>query len=69
MGRRWVGPDGYEIVSANPDGRQVLRVLRNGRIVADCRSVEDVARIVDLADLCEVIPMPRRGEARRVAIR
>jgi hypothetical protein len=68
MGRRWVGPDGYEIVPADHDGRQVLRVLRDGRVVADCRSVDDVARIVDLADLCEVIPLPRRGEDRYAAI-
>ncbi|WP_199536857.1 hypothetical protein [Spongiactinospora gelatinilytica] len=58
--RHWVGPDGLQITGAVRAGRQVLRLRRNGRIVADCRSVEEVARYVDLADLCEVIPLPRR---------
>ncbi|GGM74651.1 hypothetical protein GCM10010106_21410 [Thermopolyspora flexuosa] len=54
---RWVGPDGLEVVPGRQGGRQVLRVLRRGRHVADCHSVEEVARHVDLADLCEVITL------------
>ncbi|WP_052423105.1 hypothetical protein [Nonomuraea candida] len=62
MDRRWVGLDGYEVVCAVRAGRQVLRVRRNGWLVADCTSVAEVARHVDLADLCEVIELPaRRG--------
>ncbi|MEU8109153.1 transposase [Nonomuraea muscovyensis] len=62
MDRRWVGPDGLEIVPAFREGRQVLRVSREGRFVTDCVSVAQVARLVDLADLCEVIALPsRRG--------
>ncbi|MFG3441066.1 transposase [Nonomuraea sp. NPDC047897] len=62
MDRRWVGPGGLEIVPARRDGRQVLRVSRDGSFVADCVSVAQVARLVDLADLCEVIALPvRRG--------
>ncbi|MGI5268704.1 transposase [Nonomuraea sp. CA-218870] len=60
MDRRWVGSDGYEIVLAVQDGRQVLRVRRDGRLVADCASVAEVARHVDLADLCEVVTLPAR---------
>ncbi|TMR24267.1 transposase [Nonomuraea turkmeniaca] len=61
MERRWVGLDGYEVVGAVRAGRQVLRVRRNGWLVADCTSVAEVARHVDLADLCEVIELrPRR---------
>ena len=68
MDSRWVGPDGYEIVPAYRHGRQVLRVRRHGHVVADCLSVEEVARYVDLADLCEVIPLPvRTGDARTAA--
>ncbi|WP_433352559.1 transposase [Microtetraspora malaysiensis] len=68
MQRRWVGPDGYEIVPAIRDGRQVLQVWRDGLPLADCRSVEEVARHVDLADLCEVIPFPARDDDRRAAL-
>ncbi|MEU5867307.1 transposase [Nonomuraea sp. NPDC047529] len=60
MDRRWVGLDGVEIVPAVRAGRQVLRVLRNGWLVADCRSVEEVAGHVDLADLCEVVDLAAR---------
>jgi hypothetical protein len=63
MERRWVGIDGYEVVPAMRDGRQVLQVRRHGRPVADCHSVAEVARYVDLADLCEVVTL--RPAARR----
>jgi hypothetical protein len=69
MSRRWVGPGGYEIVPADRCGRQVLRVRRGGMLVADCLSVEEVARFVDLADLCEVIPLPRARGDLRTAVR
>lgn len=68
MSSRWVGPDGLEIVPADVHGQQVLRLSRHGRHVADCLSVEEVARHVDLADLCEVIPFPvRDGDVRTAA--
>ncbi|AQZ67196.1 unnamed protein product [[Actinomadura] parvosata subsp. kistnae] len=63
MDRRWVGLDGYEVVGAVRAGRQVLRVRKDGWLVADCTSVEEVARHVDLADLCEVIELPARRRA------
>ncbi|MDA0636104.1 transposase [Nonomuraea sp. MCN248] len=70
MDRRWVGSDGYEIVLAVRAGRQVLRVRRDGRLVADCASVAEVARHVDLADLCEVVTLPARpAQAERPAAR
>ncbi|MBN6054579.1 transposase [Nonomuraea sp. RK-328] len=62
MDSRWVGPDGFEILPGLREGRQVLRVCRDGRVVADCFSVAEVAALVDLADLCEVVTLrPRRG--------
>ncbi|WP_169981331.1 transposase [Microbispora sp. H10836] len=69
MDSRWVGPDGYEIVPAYRRDRQVLRVRRHGQVVADCLSVEEVARYVDLADLCEVIPLPARAGEARTAVK
>ncbi|MEU8244741.1 transposase [Nonomuraea sp. NPDC048916] len=60
MDRRWVGTDGLEVIPAWRAGRQVLRVRRHGWLVADCVSVAEVARHVDLADLCEVIDLPRQ---------
>lgn len=67
MESRWIGVDGYEVVPALRDGRQVLRVLRNGWVVADCSSVDEVARHVDLADLCEVFEFPARTALARPA--
>lgn len=69
MRSRWIGPDGYEIVPARIGGRQVLRVQRYGDFVADCLSVEEVAQYVDLADLCEVIPLPVRRDDTQTAVR
>jgi hypothetical protein len=58
MDRRWVGIDGYEVVPAVRAGRQVLRVRKDGWLVAECLTVAEVARHLDLADLCEVIDLP-----------
>ncbi|RVX46797.1 hypothetical protein EDD27_9700 [Nonomuraea polychroma] len=66
MERRWVGLDGYEVVGAVRAGRQVLRVRRHGWVVADCSSVAEVARHVELADLCEVIELPARREPEEI---
>jgi hypothetical protein len=68
MESRWVGPDGYEIVPAVRAGRQVLRVRRHGRLVADCTSVAQVAGYVDLADLCEVIDIHKAARERAAAV-
>ncbi|MGN9841400.1 transposase [Nonomuraea sp. H19] len=66
MERRWVGLDGYEVVGAVRGGRQVLRVRRHGWLIADCSSVAEVARHVDLADLCEVIGLPARRDTEKI---
>lgn len=58
MDRRWVGPGGYEVLPAMRAGRQVLRIRRHGWLIADCTSIEQVAKLVNLADLCEVIRLP-----------
>ncbi|WP_285777327.1 transposase [Microtetraspora sp. NBRC 13810] len=60
MNSRFVGPDGIEITPGVLAGHQVLRLHRHGRLIAECVSVAEVARHVDLADLCEVIPFARR---------
>lgn len=68
MERRWVGTEGYEVVPGMRHGRQVLQVRRYGRPVADCHSVAEVARYVDLADLCEVVTLrPAAREPREAA--
>ncbi|GII89025.1 hypothetical protein Ssi03_70150 [Sphaerisporangium siamense] len=72
METRWVGPDGYEITGAMCGDRQVLRLRRHGEHVADCFSVDELRRHVDLADLCEVIALPfgeRPARGRREAAR
>jgi hypothetical protein len=52
-----VTPDGWGVVpvliqvSLARPGRQVLRVTRGPYFVADCRSVEEVAKHVDLTEL------------------
>ncbi|MFC6079752.1 transposase [Sphaerisporangium aureirubrum] len=58
METRWVGPDGLEITVAAHGHGQVLRLRRHGEHVADCSSVDELRRFVDLADLCEVITVP-----------
>ncbi|WP_283139063.1 transposase [Rhizohabitans arisaemae] len=51
----WVGPDGIEIKPVA--GRAALRVLRYGRVLADCTNVDQIRTFVDLADLCEVVSL------------
>ncbi|TDE60343.1 transposase [Nonomuraea mesophila] len=63
MDRRWIGLDGYEVLPAIRAGRQVLRVRRHGCVIADCTSVAQVARLIDLAELCEVIELPAHRHA------
>ncbi len=60
-----MGPDGYEITAATRGDHQVLRLRRHGELVADCFSVDELRRFVDLADLCEVIAFPFGGRPRR----
>ncbi|MED7927971.1 transposase [Nonomuraea sp. LP-02] len=68
MERRWVGLDGYDVVGTVRAGRQVLRVRRHGRVVADCVSVAEVARHVELADLCEVVELSAwRAQPEKIA--
>jgi hypothetical protein len=72
METRWVGPDGFEITAATRGDRQVLRLRRHGEHVADCFSIDELRRYVDLADLCEVISLPfgrRSSRGRQEALR
>jgi hypothetical protein len=57
---RWVGDDGWTVEVIVLNQRSVYRVRCLGYHVAYARSVEEVARHVDLASLCEVVELPRR---------
>jgi hypothetical protein len=72
METRWVGPDGLEITVTAHGRDQILRLRRRGEHVADCASVDELRRFVDLADLCEVITVPvgeRLPRGRQEALR
>lgn len=56
---RWVGVGGYEVDVIVLNRRQVLRVRHLGYHIAYCRTVGELARVVDLADLVEVIELSR----------
>ncbi|RCG32006.1 transposase [Sphaerisporangium album] len=56
----WVGSGHFTIDRIVLNGRQVLRIRQYGFLVAYARSVADVARHVDLADLVEVVSLPAR---------
>ncbi|MFC0862431.1 transposase [Sphaerimonospora cavernae] len=56
---RWVGVDGWEVGVITLDGRQLFRVRHLGYLVSYCTTVAVVARHIDLADLVEVVDLPR----------
>lgn len=64
---RWVGTGGIEVECIVLDGRQTLRVTwaggRNRYVLAYCRSVRELARHVDLADLVEVASLADHRES------
>ncbi len=66
-GEAMVSPDGYRVErivlqrSLRRPPRPYLRVTWRGNWIADCRSVAEVARYVDLATLVEETAMRRRG--------
>ncbi len=55
---RWVGTGGYTVEAIVLNDRQVLRIRCLGYHVAYCRSVAELGRLLDLADLVEVIELP-----------
>ncbi len=61
---RWIGTNGIEVEHIVLNGRPTLRVCwtggRNRYIVAYCRSIAELARHVDLADLVEVVALADR---------
>jgi hypothetical protein len=67
VGARWIGTDGIEIELIVLNGRSTLRVSwvggRNRYTVAYCRSVAELSRYVDLADLVEVVPIAERRKS------
>ncbi|MFI7630292.1 transposase [Microbispora rosea] len=54
---RWVGVDGWTVELVRLNGRPLLRVRHLGYHVAYCADVREVAKLVDLADLVEVVPL------------
>jgi hypothetical protein len=79
MALRMVGPDGYEVEAINLDGWARLRVSRRDArgyriLIAYCRTPDEVASHLDLADLVESsssprLPAPWRSRARGVTVR
>lgn len=70
--RSWVAEGGWTVEGAVVPGSgflndTILRVRRHGVRVRDCTSVREVAALVDLADLCEVIDLNAARRPRRVA--
>ncbi|RBQ21635.1 transposase [Spongiactinospora rosea] len=59
---RWVSQDGHEVEAVVLDSRSMLRVQRwygdVRYLIAYCTSVQEVAKIVDLATLTEVDNFP-----------
>jgi hypothetical protein len=62
-----VGTAGIEVEHIVLNGRPTLRVSwvggRNRYIVAYCRSVAELSRHVDLADVVEVVPIAERRKS------
>ncbi|MEU7831420.1 transposase [Nonomuraea sp. NPDC049129] len=62
--RVWRGPGGIEVEAIVLDRTPLYKITQkvNNRryFVADCRTVHDVEKHVDLADLVEVIYLPGR---------
>lgn len=56
---RWVGVNGWEVEVVVLGGRQTLRVRHLGYHIAYCRTVAELGRHVNLADLVEVVPLRR----------
>jgi hypothetical protein len=60
---RWVGERGYEVEAITLDHRQVLRVSQRveGRryLITYAKTVGEVAGLVDLASLVEVVELRR----------
>lgn len=55
---RWVGGDGYEVEPIRLDDGPVIRVRQYGYLVVYASTVAEVARHIDLAELCEVTSLP-----------
>ncbi|GII89445.1 hypothetical protein Ssi03_74350 [Sphaerisporangium siamense] len=60
MAARRVGTDGFEVECIVLNGRPTMRVCQLGYVVAYVHSVRELAAIVALEDLVEVVSLPRR---------
>ncbi|GAA3172354.1 transposase [Nonomuraea roseoviolacea] len=71
---RWYGPNGIEVerilLDRGHGARQVLRVTQRGPIrdivLAYAETVDEVGKLVPLADLVEVYQLPGRRESANV---
>ncbi|MGW6502986.1 transposase [Nonomuraea angiospora] len=63
MTTTWQGPRGIEVEVIQLNEKQLFKVTQtgpHGRFLLDyCATIAQVTRHVDLADLVEVIPLPR----------
>lgn len=57
---RWVGPGQIEVRQIMLNGRHVFKVTKRGYLVEYAYSVHRLAELVDLADLVEVVDLPKR---------
>ncbi|MGW4637341.1 transposase [Sphaerisporangium sp. NPDC004334] len=62
---KWVGGEGYEVEPIRLDGHTLLRVRQHGVLIAYCRSVAEVASIVDLDELVELVILPQAATGGR----
>jgi len=62
---QWVGVNGWDAEVIRLDNRQLIRVRHRGYLVSYCSTVAEVARLVDRADLVEVIAFPSTRRSSR----
>lgn len=60
---RWVGPGKIEVRQIILNGRHVFKVTRHGFLVEYCHSIHRLAELVDLANLTEVVDLPKRRKS------
>ncbi|MFB4315827.1 hypothetical protein [Actinomadura sp. 21ATH] len=70
MSRRWVAPGGWDIELIDLDGVALLRVRYLRYLRGYCRTVHEVAALLEpagltMADLVEMLPTARRVHGRR----
>ncbi|MDF5758193.1 hypothetical protein [Spongiactinospora sp. TRM90649] len=60
--RRWAGENGVEIETTILKGREAFRLSKDGYFIAYCATMDDVARIVSLDSLVEIVDLTAPDE-------